>query len=344
MRRYLLFYLSAVFVFCTFLLGGILWMNHADQKNEIPFEKEITVYATIPQEQASLLSSSYQRLYHVKVNLTILTEEELLAKLQSPRTEPFADVLLSSSMTFAKAAETDAFTKLHAEELEVIPAQLKSADNKWAGIWYDPIVIGLNRDFMVKLSPVPKRWADLVRPHEPRVVITDFLMADASAHFFFTFITKNGDAAAYEWFKQLHPNIVSYAKYLSTPSSMIGIGEADAAITLQSEAIRYIHDGFPIAIVHPEDGTAYILTGCAILSDSRSPEEAENFCRWLLGEEAQLLLQEQNYFFVPTNPTLPSHHAFTYKSEILWEPNPFLTKEEKHRLLDTWVQKIRLAK
>ena len=41
MRRYLLFYLSAVFVFCTFLLGGILWMNHADQKNEIPFEKEI---------------------------------------------------------------------------------------------------------------------------------------------------------------------------------------------------------------------------------------------------------------------------------------------------------------
>ena len=38
MRRYLLYYLSAVFVFCTFLLGGVLWMGHAEQQTEMPFE------------------------------------------------------------------------------------------------------------------------------------------------------------------------------------------------------------------------------------------------------------------------------------------------------------------
>ena len=71
---------------------------------------------------------------------------------------------------------------------------------------------------------------------------------------------------------------------------------------------------------------------------------AIEFQRWLLTEEAQMILQEQNFFFVPTNPSLPSYNAFTYKSKVLWDTDPFLTKEEKYHLIDTWVQEIRLAK
>lgn len=344
MRRYLLFYLSAVFIFCAFLLGGIVWMGHADQQNEIPFDQEITVLSTIPQDQAALLSSAYQRLYHIKVNIINLTEEELLTRLEPSRSELVADILLAPSPTLEKAIRTDTLASIYTEETGLVPYQLKNRDGLWVGIWYDPIVIGLNRDFMVKLSPVPQDWEDIVRPNELRVTMTDFLMADASAHFLFTLITEHGEKDTYEWLKNLHPNIVSYAKSLSTPSSMIGIGEADAAITLQSEAVRYIHDGFPIAIVHPKKGTAYCLTGCAIFNNSRSKDVAIEFQRWLLTEEVQMILQEQNFFFVPTNPSLPSHNAFTYKSEILWETNPLLTKEEKYHLVDTWVQEIRLAK
>ena len=344
MRRYLLYYLSAVFVFCTFLLGGVIWMGHADQQNETPFEQEITVLSTIPQDQATLVSSAYQRLYHIKVNVIHLTEDELLTKLESAQSEPQADVLLAPSPTLEKAVRTKTLAPIYTENTGHVPSQLKNRDGLWVGIWYDPIVIGLNRDFMTKLSPVPQDWEDIVRPQELRVVMTDFLMADASAHFLFTLITKQGKKAAYTWLKNLHPNIVSYAKALSTPSSMIGIGEADAAITLQSEAIRYIHDGFPIAIVHPKKGTAYCLTGCAVFDGSHSKDVAIEFQRWLLTEEAQMILQEQNFFFVPTNPSLPSYNAFTYKSKVLWDTDPFLTKEEKYHLIDTWVQEIRLAK
>lgn len=344
MRRYLLFYLSAVFVFCVFLFGGILWMNHADQQNGIPFDEEIVLYTTIPQDQANLLASSYQRMHHVKVELTTVTEEELLTKMQSSQTEPFADVVLTSSIALKKAEKAGLTEQLYEEQFDMVSNQLKSTEDRWVGVWYDPFVIGLNRDFMVKLSPVPRRWSDIVQPHGMRVVMTDFLMADASAHFLFSYIAKNGQQASYDWLKRLHPNIVSYAKYLSTPSSMIGIGEADAAVTLQSEAIRYIHDGFPIALVYPKEGSPYCLTCCAVMKDSEEKEAAKRFRRWLLSEEAQLILQEQNFFFVPTDPTIPSYHALTYKPYSLWETNPFLTKEEKYKLLDKWVQEIRLAK
>ena len=77
MRRSLLFGLSAVFIFCIILLSSIVWMERADQQNEIPFDQEITVLSTIPQDQAAVLSSAYQRLYHVKVNIVNLTEDEL---------------------------------------------------------------------------------------------------------------------------------------------------------------------------------------------------------------------------------------------------------------------------
>ena len=122
------------------------------------------------------------------------------------------------------------------------------------------------------------------------------------------------------------------------------MGDADVAVTLQSEAIRYIHNGFPIAIVYPREGSPYCLTACAVLKNSQEQESAKRFRRWLLSEEAQLILQEQSFFFIPTDPTIPSYHAFAYKPKRLWEPNPFLTNEEKHKLVDKWVQEIRLAK
>lgn len=343
MRRYLLLYLSAVLVFCVVLLGGILWMDHADQKTEIPFDKEITVYTTIPQEEASLLADRYQQLYRVKVELNYRTDEELTAELDAPN-PPTIDVIWASADTLSRLEKKELFHTLQGGDFEAVPTHLKSLDDQWIGVWYDPFVIGLNRDFMMKLSPVPATWDDIARPHELRVVVTDFLMADASAHFFLSFMKQKGQLATYDWLDRLHPNIVSYAKYLSTPSRTIGIGEADAAITLQSEAIRYIHDGFPIAIVVPIEGTPYLLTGGAILKQSRMTSEAEAFVRWLLSEEAQLTLNEQSYFFVPTNPTLPSYQAFTYQADSLWDSNPFLTEKAKYRLLDKWVQEIRLAK
>lgn len=342
MRRYLLLYLSAVFVFCVFLLGGILWMDQADQQTEVPFDSQITVYTTLTQEEATLLASSYQRIHHVKVNINCLSGAELIEEHE--RANHGADVVLASSNIVEKLSQKKLFIPLQSGDIDLVPPALKSDDAQWVGVWYDPFVIGLNRDFMVKLSPVPATWADIARPHEMRVVVTDFLMADASAHFFVTYMKHNGQTATYDWLERLHPNIVSYAKYLSTPSRTIGIGEADAAITLQSEAIRYIHDGFPIAIVMPYDGTPYLLTAGGVCQASQAPQEAEAFIRWLLTEEAQMVLSGQNYFYVPSNPTLPSYHSFTYQTENLWESNPLLTDKEKYRLLDKWVQEIRLAK
>lgn len=344
MRRYLLLYLSAVFVFCVFLLSGILWMKEADQKTEIPFDTQITVYTTRPQEELSLLATKYQQRYRVKVNITSLTDEELEAKLNTQSQNIDADVILASSNTLERLAKKDLFLPLTGDTFDLVPSVLKSNTSQWVSVWYDPFVIGLNRDFMMKLSPVPDSWDDIVRPSELRVVVTDFLMADASAHFFLSFMKQNGQLATYDWLERLHPNIVSYAKYLSTPSRTIGIGEADAAITLQSEAIRYIHDGFPIAIVVPSEGTPYLATGCAVMRSSLLTDEAEAFARWLLSEEVQMILTEQRYYFVPANPSLPSYQSFTYPTENLWNSNPFLPEKSKYKLLDKWVQEIRIAK
>ena len=63
---------------------------------------------------------------------------------------------------------------------------------------------------------------------------------------------------------QIHPKVVRYAKYLSTPVRMTGMGESDVAIAVQSEVIRYINDNYPLSIIYPKDGTAYQLTAVGI--------------------------------------------------------------------------------
>ena len=175
-----------------------------------------------------------------------------------------------------------------------------------------------------------------------RVGITDFFAADASANLFFSMMSQFGDAATYDILRGIQPKVVQYSKYLSTPVRMAGMGEVDISIAVQSEVMRYIHQGYPLQIIYPEDGTAYTLTGVGLAEGAKNEEQAKAFAEWLLGDEAQLALQSREFFFVPLNPVTIAYKSFPGKDVVLFSRPQDFSPSQRHDLLDRWVKEVRL--
>lgn len=142
---------------------------------------------------------------------------------------------------------------------------------------------------------------------------------------------------------KIHPHVVQYARYLSNPVRQAGMGEVDISIAVESETMRYIHDGYPLQVIYPTDGTTAWITGTGILASSGDKEKvlAQHFADWLLSDEAQIALQSHNYFFVPTNPGTMAYKTFPGKNLTLFTQVPQFSSEQKHNLLDTWAREIR---
>ena len=173
--------------------------------------------------------------------------------------------------------------------------------------------------------------------------ITDFLAADASANLMFQMVENFGEAKTYKILKDLHPKVVQYAKFLSNPVRQAGMGEVDLSVAVESETLRYIQNGYPLKIIYPADGTSCLLTGFGITTrDAEKNLVAAKFADWLLSDEAQLYLQTNGFYFIPTNPQTLAYKTFAGKNLVLFDGSQNFSAEQKHAYLDYWVKNVRL--
>lgn len=342
MRRYLPILLMSFFIFILILAGSIYLPGYADEKKPETL-KNVTVYTNLPIEQVAILSQEYERTQNVRINVVPVVENDLLVRLKLESSSPRADVIIATSTVLEQAKKNNSLEQVTSEQTDIIPQRFKDESSYWYGIWYDPIVFAVNKDLQKVLPQVPGNWADISKDERLRIAITDFLAAEASANLLYTLTAVNGETQTLTYLKKIHLQVVQYAKFLATPVRMVGMGEADIAIAVQSEVVRYINDSFPIKIIYPDDGTAYLLTGVGLVSGSSHKTEAKLFMEWLMQEHSQNILKKNKFYYVPTNPELTEYKEFAQKNVKLLDIKETFTLEQKRRLLDKWVQTVRIG-
>ena len=338
MRRYTSLLLLAFVLVLGTVLGASLLSGHAD-RTPGQSGRTVTVCTTMPPEQAGLLAEEYGRMAQVDVRFIPMTPEELSASLSDRKKQPEADLVLADSRIMREAARKGAFVPYLSEGTDSVADVFKDEDGAWTGVWYDPIVFCVNSDYLRTMPRIPETWAEFSAYPDMRVGMTDFLAADAASNLYFTMVSVYGEAEVVRQLSALHPKVVQYVKFLSTPVRMTGMGEVDAAVAVQSETLRYINDGYPIRIVHPVDGTAYMLTGAGLLRANKPL--AQDFFEWLLSDGAQLTLQRENVFFVPTNTGTLAYKQLAGKNIALFDKKENFTPAERSALLDRWLQNVR---
>ena len=347
MRRYTILLLTSFMLILSCAAGMTIPVG-ADQNNRSVPLKELTAYTTLPPEHAALLSEAYEHEHHVRVNFVPLSSTELLQHLRDdavsdPTVVTTSDLVLADSNVLERAAELNLLKLYVSETNDAVKSAFKDEDGAWTGVWYDPVVFCINRDYLKTIVDIPDTWTALAEYRNVRVGITDFLAADAGANLMYQMIGQFGDAVAYDILDKLHPKVIQYAKYLSNPVRQAGMGEVDISIAVESETLRYMQNGYPLKVIYPADGTAFMLTGVALSSvdDGRLGAAAE-FSDWLLSDEAQLVLQRNDFYFIPTNPQTLAYKRFAGKNLRLFDVKHSFNDQQCHQFLDRWVKQIRL--
>lgn len=346
MRRYV----PLLFIVCSILLivmavNSYLIYHTADNQQLAGTKDSITVYTTLPAQVAAPIAADYEKLNKVKVSFVLLSKSDLTDKIKN-QANPLngqADAILTSEDVLKQAASSNILTAFSSEQEDVISNSFKDKNNLWTGIWYDPIIFCANKDYMQNSTDIPRRWDDLASDKNISIGMTDFLASDISANLFYALMEHYGQANAFLFLQKIHPKVLQYAKYLSTPVRMAGMGEVDVSIAVQSEAVKYLNNNYPVMIIYPEDGTYYEVTGAALLKNAPNKTQASRFMQWLLGDDIQICLQRNGFFFVPTNYSTLAYKTYAGRNLTLFDNNmETLTESQKKSLLDNWVKNIRL--
>ena len=336
MKRYLPL-LVIPFVVLLVITGTTYLIGYAGKQNKSSLPT-ITVYTTLPIEQIDVLAQEYEKLAKVKVNIAPLTEKDLFTKLMDEPGGPTADVILANRKTLKQARNNALLVPYQSEYTDVIPNRFQDTDGYWVGVWYDPVVFAVNKDYLKTSLKRPAKWSDLPGDTNQRFGLTDFLAADAAANLLYTLVAVNGEDQTMEFLKKIHPQVVQYAKFLATPARMASMGEVDLAISVRSEAMRYVNDGFPLQIIYPEEGTAFLLTGVGLVRGSTHADDAKRFIDWLTQEEPISIMAQHKFHFVPTNVETRTYHEYTAKNITLLDHHDMYSFEQQHKILDKWVQ------
>ena len=302
--------------------------------------REITALTTLPPSVVEILSDEYARTRKIRVHFVPLTKEEIFKELEN-NTEAALVIADKETLRLSAACYSPTITPLW----DSVPEYLKDKDGLWTGVWYDPIVFCENLDYLKTQKKAPLSWQNLAATTNIRIGMTDFLAAEAMENLLVSMIAQYGDAAAYRIWRGIHPNVINYAKFLNNPARQAGMGEVDIAIAVQSEAIRYLNDDYPLKIIYPRDGTAYMLVGTGIVKGKDTVDEAtaQEFADWLQTDEAHQILQNSGFYFIPANPATLTFKSFGGKELFLYTAPLNFSKEQRHDFVDRWVKYIRLG-
>ncbi|MBQ3442161.1 MAG: extracellular solute-binding protein [Selenomonadaceae bacterium] len=347
MRRYTIFILTAIMLVLAVVAGMALPVD-ADKKTLGAPMQELTAYTTLPAETAAILSEVYERENKIRVNFVPMTPNEILQEIKNDAVSDSTvvrtvDIVVADSKILREAAQLNLLTPHTSEASDAVKDRFKDEFDRWTGIWYDPIIFCANRDYLRTTVDLPDTWEKLSKAGKIRVGITDFLAAEASANLMFQMIGNLGDAKTYEILSGLHPKVIQYAKFLSNPVRQAGMGEVDLSVAVESETLRYLQNGYPLKIIYPADGTSYLLTGFAITTtDATRHAAAAKFADWLLSDEAQLYLQTNGFYFIPTNPQTLAYKSFAGKNLLLFDNRQNFSEQQQREFLDRWIKDVRL--
>ena len=341
MRRYTALLLVAFLLVVVVVTGSQQLAGSGHLKDGVAM-RELTVYTTLPAEHVAELAEAYEKKSRVRVNFVPLAGKDLIER--ASKGGQGASLVLADAPTLEELTRRGKFLPYVSEQTDAVPEHFKQAEGAWTGVWYDPVVFAVNSDYLRTLKAVPDTWDALARS-DARVVTTDFVAADAASNLLYSMISEFGEAEAYRILRELHPHVVQYTKYLSNPVRQVGMGEADVAVAVASETMRYVADGYPVRIVYPADGTAYSLGGAGILAAAKEGDQqaAEEFIDYLLSDDAQTALQSHGFYFLTTNPATLAYRQFAGKNIVLFRQKPGFSEEQKKAFLDRWVKYIRFS-
>lgn len=293
----------------------------------------LTVLCTPQEDWCVAMTTAFEEETGIETNYVRMSSGESLARIRATADDPEFSVWWGGPAdAFIAAAEEGLIEPYESEIAEAIPAELRDAEEfTWVGVYVGAIGFCSNIELLEELGvEAPTSWEDLLDPAlkgnvamaHPATSGTAFttlwtnvtLAADAleeeeegTGYDEDGFPTEEAIDIAFEYFADLHQNILQYTRSGSAPGRMAGSGEIAVAIIFSHDCVKLQVEGFEGIVVNtfPEEGTGYEIGGMALIANAHEAEAAKIWYDWALTPEAQEIGASVNSLQLPTNPDTP---------------------------------------
>ncbi|TNG92396.1 ABC transporter substrate-binding protein [Pasteurellaceae bacterium USgator11] len=333
----------------TALLGATLLSGVANAAGRL------VIYCSGTNALCEAETKAFGEKYDVKTSFIRNGSGSTFAKIEAEKNNPQADVWYGGTLDpQSQAGELGLLQAYRSPNVEQIverfqdPAKVKG--NYSSAVYMGILGFGVNTERLKKLgiNEVPKCWKDLTDPRlKGEIQIADPQSSGTAYTAIATFTQLWGEDEAFNYFKQLHPNISQYTKSGITPSRNTARGEATVGIGFLHDYALEKQNGAPIEMIVPCEGTGYELGGVSILKGARNLDNAKLFVDWVLSKEGQeLAWQKGESLQILTNKTAEqSPVAFdpTQLNLVNYDFEKFGASDERKRLISKWVDEVKLA-
>src|SRR5919106_1621531 len=270
-------------------------------ENNTGGEKTVIQYDAIPNyANWGGVTEAYFKKTGVRVPPDMKGSSAAMAALEAEKENPLADTVYYSGAIGYQAASKGLHQPYKPAGWDKISDNLKDPDGHWWTIHLAHIALLVNTAAL-KGKPVPRSFADLIKPEYKGMVVYDDPRIHGTA---FTFVYGINQLLGggpnmnkgFEYLKQLNPNILKYAKENSYNDLLRG--EVPIWINADGNGLKARHgDNAPIETIIPLEGAITMPLVMALVKGAPRPAEAKRYLDWLLGDEAQKLMAEA--FFQP---------------------------------------------
>ncbi|MDO4625994.1 MAG: ABC transporter substrate-binding protein [Pasteurellaceae bacterium] len=332
-----------------FLTTSVLFSAQANANGRL------IVYCSATNEMCEAVTKAFSEKYDVKTAFIRNGSGATLAKVESEKNNPQADVWYGGTLDpQAQAADMGLLQPYQSKNIEQIQQRfqdpVKTKGHYVSAIYLGVLGYGVNTESLKKLGieKTPQCWKDLTDPkYKGAVQISDPQSAGTAYTALATFVQLWGEDNAFDYFKQLSPNISQYTKSGMTPAQNTARGETTIGIGFLHDYALLKQQGAPIELVVPCEGTGYELGGVSILKGARNLDNAKLYVDYVLSKEGQEVAWRQGKSFQTlTNTTAeqsPDALDPTKLKLINYDFEKYGQTTERKRLIEKWVNDVKLA-
>jgi len=257
-------------------------------------DQRVVLYSANDDTVNRIVAEGFKTATGIQVDVVSTGSGVLFQRIASEKGNPQADVVWGVSAALLERNKVF-FEPYAVNGREAVPAEYRDSSNLWIGTNLQVVTIDQNTKAIDPASG-PKSWQDLLDPKwKGKIAYTD----PANSGFSYaaaTFLLSQWgkDDAAWKKLSELIAN----AKVLNRSTLVFdgnGSGEYPIGIALEYAGYLWAHNGAPVKVNYPSDGTVALAEGAAVIKGAPNIKAAHAFVDYLASKPVQEALLKATF-------------------------------------------------
>jgi len=270
------------------MLAGVLSACGGGSKSSK--ENKLVVYSPNSEEIVKTIIPMFEKQTGITVELVTAGTGEIIKRIQSEKSNPYADVMFGGSMAGYLANE-DLYEPYVSPNDEFLLEGHRNRGGFATAYISDGSVLLVNTNLVgdIKIDS----YADLLNPKLKGKIASADPASSSSAFAQLTNILKamGGDyenEAGWNYVGDLIKNLDGkIASGSGAVHKSVADGEYVVGLTYEDPASTYVRNGAPVKVVYPKEGAVFLDAGSGIIKGAPHLENAKKFIDFILTKEAQ---------------------------------------------------------